>query len=78
MLDDVMYKPKEMFQNLSFDFSNEVIHVDMPPGSEDIDGIEELDANDASRIQILRDGMNTNLWYLVYLIHRLTQIHYLF
>ena len=73
MLDDVMYKQKEMFQNLSFDFNNTVIHIDIPPGSEDIDRIEEMDPNDESRIQILRDGLNTNLWYLVSILHHLTQ-----
>ena len=59
MLDDAMYKPKEMFQNISFDFNNEAITVNMPSGSEDIDGIEEMDPNDSTRIQILRDGMKT-------------------
>ena len=63
MLDDVIYKPKEMFQNICFDFNNKAIHIEIPTGSEDIEGVEEMDPNDSSRIQILRDGMNINLSY---------------
>ena len=66
MLDDAMYKPKEMFQNISFDFNNEAIMIEMPIGSEDIEGVEEMDPNDSSRIQILRDGMDTDIFVFYY------------
>ena len=58
VLDDNALQPKQIFQKLTFDFCNELIHVDLPPNSIDVEGWETLNANDLSRIRIHRDCMS--------------------
>ena len=53
-IDDPEYNPSMMFQYLCLDFNNESILVLLPSKAYDIMGIEELDANDSSRIKIYR------------------------
>ena len=45
-----------MFQKLALDFSNELLYVKLLSGAEDLDDYESLNANDSTRIQIMRDG----------------------
>ena len=54
-LDDPVYSIKAMFQNLVLDYNNEHIHVKLPPDAEELDDYLTLDANDSSRMKILRD-----------------------
>ena len=54
-LDDSVYSIKAMFQNLVLDYNNEHIHVKLPPDAEELDDYLTLDANDSSRMKILRD-----------------------
>ena len=54
-LDDSMYSLKEMFQTLVLDYNNEEVVVDLPTDAEELDDYMSLDANDISRIKVLRD-----------------------
>ena len=54
-IDDPEYNPSMMFQDLCLDFNNELILVLLPSKAYDVMGIEEMDANDSSRIKIYRD-----------------------
>jgi len=55
-IDSPEYAPKVMFQNLALDFSNELLYVKLPSGPEDMDDYDELNANDSTQMQIMRDG----------------------
>ena len=55
-IDNPEYAPKVMFQKLALDFSNELLYVKLPSGVEDLDDYESLNANDSTRMQIMRDG----------------------
>ena len=47
-----------MFQDLCLDFNNALILILLPSKAYDVMGIEEMDANDSSRIKIYRDCMH--------------------
>ena len=55
-LDDPSLNFPEMFQNLAFAFNNKEVVVNLPEESFDLPMIEEIDANDISRIRLIRDG----------------------
>ena len=55
-IDNPEYAPKVMFQKLALDFSNELLYVKLPSGAEDLDEYDSLNANDSTRMQIMRDG----------------------
>ena len=55
-IDSPKYARKVMFQKLPFDFSNELLYVKLLSGAEDLDDYESLNANDSTRMQIMRDG----------------------
>ena len=50
-------QPKQIFQDLTFDFCNKLICVELSPNSVDVDGSDTLDPNYSSRIRIHRDCM---------------------
>ena len=54
-LDDLLYSINAMFQTLVLDYNNELIHVKLPPDAEGLNDYLALDANDSSRMKILRD-----------------------
>ena len=54
-LDDPEFSMKQIFQTLAFSFNNEKVIVEFPKDAWDLDGIEEIDPNDRSRIRISRD-----------------------
>ena len=55
-IDDPSLNFPEMFQNLAFAFNNEEVVVTLPEGAFDLPNIEEIDANDMTRIRIIRDS----------------------
>ena len=55
-LDDSSLSLASIFRKLSFQFGNEDIHVNLPPNASDVQGIENVDANDKMRMVIERDG----------------------
>ena len=55
-MDNVTLSLAEIFRALAFNFSNEDIHIDLPENADDIQGINNLDPNDITRIRIERDG----------------------
>ena len=57
VLDDGSMQPKHIFQELTFDFCNELIRVELPKNSVDVEGFETLNPNDITRIRIHRDCM---------------------
>ena len=57
VLDDVAMQPKKIFQDLTFDFCNELLRVELPKNSVDVDGADTIDPNDITRIKIHRDCM---------------------
>ena len=64
VLDDGSMQPKQIFQELTFDFCNELIRVELPNNSVDVEGVETLNPNDITRIRIHRDYMR----YLYYIL----------
>ena len=54
-IDDPSLNFPEMFQNLAFAFNNEEVVVTLPEGAFDLPMIDEIDANDISRIKLIRD-----------------------
>ena len=58
VLDGGAMQPKQIFQNLKFDFCNKQIHVDLPLIFLDVEEWETIDTNDdVSKIRIHRDCM---------------------
>ena len=55
VLDDDDFNPKNIYQRLTWDFSNDSIIVDLPPNAVDVEGYGTLDPNDATRTRIHRD-----------------------
>ena len=55
VLDDDDFNPKNIYQRLTWDFSNDSIIVDLPTNAVDVAGFETLDPNDATRTRIHRD-----------------------
>ena len=47
-LNDDAHNPTNIFQNLTWDFSNESIIIQLPTNASDVKGLETLDANDAN------------------------------
>ena len=54
-IDDPNFSPKQIFQTIAFSYNNESIHIKFPDDIDDVDGMEEIDVNDISRIMITRD-----------------------
>ena len=54
-IDDPNFSPKQIFQTIAFSYNNESVRISLPDDMEDVDGAEEMDANDISRINITRD-----------------------
>ena len=57
VLDDVAMQPKKLFQDLTFDFCNELARVELPKNSVEVDGADTINPNDITRIRIHRDRM---------------------
>lgn len=55
-IDSPQYALKVIFQKLALDFSNELLYVTLFAGTEDLDNYNSLDANDSTKMQIMRDG----------------------
>ena len=55
ILDDDAFHPKNIFQKLTWDFSNESINVVLPSNCTDVEGWMSLDPNDKTRTRIHRD-----------------------
>ena len=55
-LDDASLSLTSIFRKLSFQFSNEDIKVVLPENTVDVQGIENINANDSLRMKIERDG----------------------
>ena len=56
-LDSSELNNSQMFQNLAFAFNNEDVKVTIPEDAYDLENIEEINANDITRIRIHRDCM---------------------
>jgi len=54
-IDDPVFNMKQMFQNVCFQFNNERVVVELPPDYCAMDDTYGLDANDITRIRIMRD-----------------------
>ena len=54
-MDDPTLSLVNIFRALSFDFANEDIAIELPDNATDIQGIDNLDPNDKSRMLIDRD-----------------------
>ena len=54
-IDDPGLSPRSIFQFLSLDFNNNDINSELPDEAVDIEGYDDFDANDMSRIRIQRD-----------------------
>ena len=54
-LDDPVFNMKQMFQNVSLQFNDERLIVELPPDYYAMEDSSCIDANDISRIRIIRD-----------------------
>ena len=54
-IDDPNFSPKQIFQTIASSYNNESIHIKLQDDINDVDGIEEIDINNISRIMITRD-----------------------
>ena len=54
--DDPSFCPSQMFSNIAVEYNDENIKIELPVNIFDVDGHEELDPNDKSRISITRDS----------------------
>ena len=70
-IDDPALHSLEIFQNLAFAFNNEEVKVTLPEGAFDLPIIEEIDANDPSRIRIIRDCKVSFVHFLYFHISKL-------
>ena len=73
VLDNGAMQPKQIFRKLTFNFCNELIHVNLPPNSIGVEGWDTLNANDLSRIRIHCDCM-----FNVYCFNILSQFHIIY
>jgi len=55
VLDDDDFNLKNIYQRLTWDFSNDSIIVELPTNAVDVAGFDTLDPNDATRTRIHRD-----------------------
>jgi len=56
-LDYPEFSLKQIYQKLVYSFNNELVKIDLPHESLDLDKIEDINPNDYSRIRIPRDWM---------------------
>ena len=54
-IDDPVFNMKQMLQNVCFQFNNERIVVELPPDYYAMGDIYGLDANNITKIRIMRD-----------------------
>ena len=54
-IDDHVFNMKQMFQNVCFQFNNERIVVELPPDYYAMGDMYGLDANNITKIRIMRD-----------------------
>ena len=54
-LDDPVFNIKQMFQNICLQFNDERVNVELPSDYYAMEYLNEIDANDISRIRITRD-----------------------
>ena len=60
-MDDPILLLANIFRLLCFDFANKDINVELPDNASDIQGIDNLDPNDKTRMGIDRDGETITL-----------------
>ena len=63
-MDDPTMSLANIFRLLCFNFANEEIIIELPDNTCDIQGSEDIDPNDATRVKIDRDGKNIIYYYL--------------
>ena len=69
-LDDASLSLASIIRKLSFQFGNEDIKVKLPENSDDVEGIENVDANDLLLMKMERDGeLIYNFEYIIIVLY---------
>ena len=68
-LDDPQYSPQQIYQWIAFHYSNDKIVIKFPDGMNDVNGVEDIDANDKMmRISIKRDCKHIRSLFCMYFV----------